>query len=209
MIEAKVKVIFVGLHKTGTTSLIAAMGILGYKANATAKHRLLPAIKQNDWEPVFFVADRFDALKDSPWQKAYKQLDAQYPGSKFVLSIRDEESWIKSMVNYFGSFKTKMRGWIYGAACPKGNEELYIKAYRAHNKEVLDYFRHRPEDLLVIDMKKDLGWEKLCQFLGTDVPSQPFPYKNRGEYRVFLRPIKRGLELFKKIFSDEIFLFFS
>lgn len=43
-----------------------------------------------------------------------------------------------------------MRKWIYGAGSPLGNEAIYIRRFEAHNAEVLEYFRRRPNDLLVM-----------------------------------------------------------
>jgi hypothetical protein len=75
-----------------------------------------------------------------------------------------------------------MRRWIYGAdaGCPEGNESTYIERYERHNREVLEYFRDRPDDLLVMDIPADAGWDKLCVFLGRDVPDEPFPHANKA-----------------------------
>jgi hypothetical protein len=47
---------------------------------------------------------------------------------------------------------------------------------------VTDYFRGRPHDLLVVDWEAGHGWPELCRFLGRDVPDQPFPRENVGNY---------------------------
>jgi hypothetical protein len=44
---------------------------------------------------------------------------------------------------------------------------------------VHDYFRERPDDLLVLNICAGEGWERLCPFLGQDVPGIPFPWANR------------------------------
>lgn len=76
-----------------------------------------------------------------------------------------------------------MRKWIYGAGCPEGNEDIYITQFEAHNNEVMRYFKDRPEDLLVMDLAKDDGWETLCAFLGKSVPDIAFPYANKARDR--------------------------
>ncbi len=73
-----------------------------------------------------------------------------------------------------------MRKWIYGVGCPEGNEEVYVKRFEQHNKEVIDYFKDRPNDLLVLDLAKGDGWEKLCSFLGADIPNVPFPHAHKA-----------------------------
>lgn len=55
----------IGLSKTGTISLFAALALLGYRA---AEH---------------------DVATDLPLAAFYPQLDERYPGSKFILTLRD------------------------------------------------------------------------------------------------------------------------
>ena len=75
-----------------------------------------------------------------------------------------------------------MRRWIYGedAGCPEGHEAIYIERYERHNREVLEHFRDRPDDLMVMDIPGDATWEKLCKFLGHAVPNEPFPHANKA-----------------------------
>jgi hypothetical protein len=42
----------------------------------------------------------------------------------------------------------------------------------------MEYFKDRPEDLLVIDFTKGEEWEKLCSFLRKDIPTEDFPHYN-------------------------------
>jgi hypothetical protein len=44
-----------------------------------------------------------------------------------------------------------------------------------HYKNVLEYFKNRPDDLLIIDICAGQGWEKLCPFLDKPLPQYPFP----------------------------------
>jgi hypothetical protein len=76
-----------------------------------------------------------------------------------------------------------MRTWIYGVGCPEGNEDIYLNRYEQHNQEVIDYFRDRPDDLLILDLAKGDGWEQLCAFLGADIPNEPFPHANKARNR--------------------------
>jgi hypothetical protein len=88
-----------------------------------------------------------------------------------------------------------MRRWIYGegAGCPEGNEDIYVARYERHNKEVLEYFAKRPDDLLVFDLPKGDGWDKLCPFLGHDVPDEPFPHANKASLSRKLKNIVKKL----------------
>ena len=76
-----------------------------------------------------------------------------------------------------------MRKWIYGVGSPQGNEAIYVKRFERHNAEVVTHFRDRANDLLVMDLTKGDGWEKLCGFLGADVPDRAFPHANKAQER--------------------------
>lgn len=52
---------------------------------------------------------------------------------------------------------------------------VFLERYRRHNREVMDYFKDRPSDLLVMDMDDGAGWPELCGFLGVPVPAEPYP----------------------------------
>jgi hypothetical protein len=75
------------------------------------------------------------------------------------------------------------RGLRTGDIDPKYLEEK-LRIYDEHNNGVLEYFKDRPNDLLVLCWERGDGWEKLCKFLDVPVPAgQPIPHSNRGRYR--------------------------
>ncbi len=139
------------------------------------------------------MVERFDAFEDNPWPILYRELDERFPGSKFILTRRPSDAWIRSQVKDFATTETPMRRWIYGenAGCPEGNEDIYVERYERHNREVLEYFRDRPDDLLVMDIPADASWDKLCRFLGHAIPSKPFPHANKASLS---RKIKNWLK---------------
>ena len=176
------KVFCIGFHKTGTKSLASALRTLGYRVTGpNGVHD--PNIAKNVYTMAFDLVEQFDAFQDNPWPIIYKEVDRKYPGSKFVLSLRNSDLWIKSQVRHFGSSETPMRKWIYGVGCPAGNEKLYIRRFEAHNEGALGYFKHRPNDLLVISLADGDSWEKLGPFLGKETPRIPFPHANSAEER--------------------------
>lgn len=176
------KVFCVGFHKTGTTSLGKALKVLGYKVTGPNGVND-PEIEKKARALVFDLVKKYDAFQDNPWPLFYEELDRELPESKFILTVRDEDSWIKSQVSHFGYSETPMRRWIYGVGCPKGNEEVYLDRYRSHNAEVQAYFAGRENDFLVMDLAAGDGWEKLCGLLGQDIPDSPFPHANKGSDR--------------------------
>jgi len=173
-------IIGVGFHKTGTSSLREALKILGYRVKDTSSRPLIPILK-GDLDRVISMIARYDAVEDTPWFMIYRELDARIPRSKFILTVRDEESWYISVARHIGSLRNPMHEWIYGRGkgLPLEDRENTLRVFSTHNREVLDYFRHRPEDLLILDFTKGDGWEKLCPFLGKEIPEVPFPHTNR------------------------------
>jgi hypothetical protein len=59
------------------------------------------------------------------------------------------------------------------------HKETLIDHYNFHNKMVVDYFRNRPEDLLVLDVTKAGAHKKLCDFLGKPCDSLDLPWENK------------------------------
>jgi hypothetical protein len=175
----KPKVFCIGFHKTGTTSLEVALKRLGYRVTGCFGTKD-PDIGEKVYDMADVLVQKFDAFEDNPWPIIYKELDRNYPDSKFILTIRPSESWIRSLVRDFALTETPMRKWIYGVGCPEGNEDIYVQRYEEHNREVLEYFKDRPNDLLIFDMPGGDGWEQLCPFLGADIPKKSFPHANKA-----------------------------
>ena len=176
------KIFCIGFHKTGTTSLRDALRHLGYSVTGPNETRN-PRIAEEVLDIAFSLVDQFDAFQDNPWPIIYKELDTEYPGSKFILTTRPVEEWIMSAIRHFDTKDTPMREWIYGVGHPVGHEEVYIERYMRHYREVEEYFKDRPDDLLTMNLPQGDGWEKLCTFLGKGVPSIPFPHSNKAEDR--------------------------
>ena len=175
------KIFGIGFQKTGTSTLGKALKMLNYKVCDHCPY-LLKALKRNDWKPVFDVVRKYDAFEDNPWPLIYQKLDQVYPNSKFILTMRDEDAWLQSALNHFGHEKSEMRLWIYKKDCLVGNEEIYLETFREHNRAVLEYFKDRPDDLLIVNWEKGEGWEQLCGFLDEDIPPHNFPHINKGIY---------------------------
>jgi sulfotransferase family protein len=177
------KIIGVGFQKTGTSTLREALTMLGYRVKDTSSRPLIPILK-GDYGKVVRMLENYDAVEDTPWYMIYKELDRLIPGSKFILTIRDPESWYKSVNDHIANLRDANHEYIYGRGkgLPKDDKEHTINVYQKHNKEVLHYFKNRPNDLLVIDFSKGEDWQVLCEFLGRNVPSHPFPHYNKSDF---------------------------
>jgi hypothetical protein len=193
------KVIGAGMGRTGTTSLKAALEMLGF-APCCHFYNFLEAEVQSlvpvwgelidgtskDWERVY---SNFKAAVDCPAWFYYRELAAFYPESKVILTVRDADKWFESTQETVLS--DSVLDWInktaspamrkitdratLGAAGTKVHDRDYmIGWFERHNAEVK---RTIPKErLLVYEVKQ--GWEPLCKFLGVPVPAAPFPRLN-------------------------------
>ncbi len=182
----KEKIFGVGNLKTGTTSLGSALEILGYKHTHEQRRELLSYVREKRLNLVYRWVDQYDSFEDWPYPLIYRHLDRQYPNSRFILTIRSSaEIWLNSMLRHAECFgPTFGREDFFGYAMPQGHESEYLAKYEAHNQEIDDYFRDRPNKLLKVCWDNGDGWPQLCSFLGKDVPDVPFPTINTAENRI-------------------------
>lgn len=185
------RVFGIGMHKTATTSLNRALKRLGLDSAHWENAHWAKAI----WEEVRAhgrsrTLERHYALSDLPIPLLFRELDRAYPGSKFILTVRDEAEWVESVRTHWSSKNPFRAQWdtdpfthvvhreLYGRV--KFDEVVMRERYRRHNAEVLEYFRDRPGDLLVMDMSRGAGWYQLCGFLRKPIPDGPYPRANHS-----------------------------
>jgi hypothetical protein len=184
----------IGMHKTGTTSLHTALSLLGYESWHWSSAHVAKAI----WREMNEIGrsltlEKYYALCDLPIPLLYKKLDAAYPGSKFILTMRHERKWLEATMRHFSTAFNKWRsGWnedpftnrihevLYGRT--SFDPDIFLERYRRHNAEVREYFKYRPRDLLMMNIDQEDGWERLCRFLSCRVPDGVgYPAVNVGE----------------------------
>ncbi len=208
---AHTKIFGVGFQKTGTSSLNEALAVLGYRAcgglrlnHPKGVYIEPPFTNEKVMEVARPRVAEGDAHNDNPWPLLYRELDAEYPGSKFILTVRDIDDWTDSVVRHFGDRQSDLMQWIYGVPKALGNENRFRETYTAHNSAVRAYFANRPNDLLEMDIEKGEGWETLCRFLGNPIPASAFPHSNRAEDRERKQrsPIRRLKNALKGVFTS-------
>ena len=168
----------IGLSKTGTTSLAEALTIVG-----------VPTIHLPD--KGLMLAGRFsEALAgyrgatDISVSFCFEALDAAYPGSRFVLTMRDRDTWIESVEAHMhrrpwperGTPAAELRVRMYGTHLFE--RDRLLAAYDAFHSRVHRYFANRTAALAVMDIIGGQGWEVLCPFLGVSAPPSAFPRRN-------------------------------
>lgn len=200
------KIIGVGFQKTGTSTLREALKILGYSVKDTTPRALIPILRGN-YSKILRMIRNYDALEDTPWYMIYRELDRLIPGSKFILTIRDEDSWYTSVSKHIGDLRAAHHEWIYGLGkgIPGEDRENTVRVYNQHNRNVHAYFRERPDDLLVLDFTKGDKWEPLCRFLGKEVPDVPFPHYNKtSEVEATSKPVQSRFRKMRHRFKNQL-----
>ncbi|MCB9988467.1 MAG: hypothetical protein H6868_03925 [Rhodospirillales bacterium] len=176
------KIFGIGLNKTGTTTLNICGNILGLQCS-TYDLGLVKDVIRNDYSRLKRVVEQNDLFEDWPYPLIYKELDEMLPGSKFILTVRkNERKWLESLKKHTILVKPLLpcNRWAYGYYYPHGHEQGHIDVYNRHNEEVRNYFKDRPDDFLEICWENGDGWEKLCSFLGKDIPDESFPHANKA-----------------------------
>ncbi|MBI2280246.1 MAG: hypothetical protein HYU68_06110 [Bacteroidetes bacterium] len=197
----KQKVFGLGFHKTGTSSLASALHVLGYKV-CGEQNKLAENLINGNIQTFIDIAINYDGFEDDPWHLLYKEMDEAFPNSKFILTDRDVDSWYKSCLNHFYEDTTLIRNFMYGDGRPNGNEENFKNVYLKHQADVIDYFKDRPNDFIIINFTKGEGWEKLCPFLGVEIPNIPIPHANKGLYTKSPNSLKKKTSLlYKRVYA--------
>lgn len=199
------KVFCVGRNKTGTTSLEAALKSLGFRMGLQARGEMLRSDwAKRDFTRIIDLARTADAFQDAPFSLhfTFQALDMSFPGSKFILTVRDSpEQWFESVMRFqtgivnkgrlptaddLREFEYRFKGYLWQSFVDTyGDDEsllydkdTYIAHYLHHNRSVTDYFRNRPDDLLVLNVGAPDAMKMLCAFLGIAHRGQTMPRLN-------------------------------
>lgn len=176
------KVFNLGFAKTGTNTITQMLKSLGYRVAGYDQFRHFSkqdtVTREELLSHALEVMKDFDASQDSPWPIFFREMDAAFPGSKFIHVIRDSRKWLDSAVNDFGGHPNPVRVPIYGSDRPDGHEIEWLDRYETHNDEVAAWFADRPDDYLQMRLEGGLDYERLCTFLGEPYEGQAVPHAN-------------------------------
>ncbi len=218
------KVFGIGAHKTGTTSLAAAFQLCGLQVGDQDRGELTSYnARRGRYEALIAYVNTAEAFQDSPFAEGqiYVALDALFPNSKFILTVRDSADWYRSLHQFtakrYGlapdgpipreslegdnylvptySLEAHCSMYLTGApdytTTPARPAEVawdklydrdhYVAAYEARNAAVRDYFKHRPDQLLEIDLTKETAIDRIAAFLGLPDAFRevPLPHENK------------------------------
>jgi hypothetical protein len=197
----------VGRNKTGTTSLAMEFEALGFVVAPQAPaERLADAhYFAGRFRPIVRFCRIAEVFQDVPfsWPGTFRHLDAAWPGSKFILTVRDDEDqWYRSVARFhsklFGrdgrlptaedlraapyvrpGFMTSMMR-VHGTSEDAPYDEGRMKAsYQRHNAEVVEHFRDRSDDLLVLNLGRSGDYRRFLDFVGATSDRDAFPWVNK------------------------------
>jgi tetratricopeptide (TPR) repeat protein len=201
------KIVCVGRNKTGTTSIEAALHSFGLKTGQQARGEILKDDwARRDFRRIIGLCRTADAFQDVPFSNAFtfQAVDANFPGSKFILTVRDSpDEWFESLIRFhtrivnkgrlptaddLRAFEYRYKGYLWDAFVLNYgadedllyDREAYIANYLDHNRSVTEYFRHRPDDLLVLNVSHADAMKQLCAFVGVPYRGQAMPHLNRS-----------------------------
>lgn len=172
----------IGFNKSGTSALdaffrankvLALHHAINYRTlasimfeNYKSKKPLLTGIERftvfSDIEDIYHVKGPLYA------QQFYRELERQYPNSKFILNTRDKDAWLRSRQAHIDP-STNMRYVDVLCTRYKCTEEELIARWSAewdqYHIEVLNYFKDKPNKLHVFDLDDPNAIKKLCESL--------------------------------------------
>ena len=174
------KIFNIGLNKCGTKTLSKALDILGFNtAHFIHKGvRIRDIIQTNihNKRKLLWGIEDYDVLSDFAGQYIFKALDVQYPGSKFILTIRGLDGWLSSREAHV---RRNQGNRTYRHNFLEVDRDNWTREYHQVLHEVTKHFSKRRDDLLILNIPAGEKWEKLCPFVGADIPVDAFPNENR------------------------------
>jgi hypothetical protein len=152
------KVFAVGFNKCATTSLHALFTTLG-----------LPSYHGTLWRSSdkLWLLKSYDCFSDGIPRDLAK-LDRLFQGSKFVLQVRDLETWVYSRLAHIERSK---RSGIHRLGIDWNTTEYavtsWIQTRNQHHLFVQEYFAGRPDDLLIVNfIRNPSAATRVAHFLG-------------------------------------------
>ena len=196
------KVLGAGFGRTGTMSLKIALEKLGigpcYHMREVISHpshiKIWYDISRGEhpnWDRLF---SGFNSAVDIPVCLFYEELVNKFPDAKFILTLRDFDTWYKSTANTIYKVPTMLPGWFKRVVYPirmfiemqviliwvglfKNNFSDRESTELVYNEHIESVKKTISADKLLI-YRINEGWGPLCEFLNVEKPETPFPKVN-------------------------------
>ncbi|WP_460219714.1 sulfotransferase [Psychroserpens sp. MEBiC05023] len=201
------KIFCVGLNKTGTTTIEKVLSDFGYRLGQQSEAELLARDWYNrDFKRIIKFCSTAQAFQDIPFSLPYTYafLDEHFKNAKFILTVRDNPNqWYNSITKFHSKLwanghdlptiqdlknaKYRYKGFAYDINrymfnTPKEApyfKDTLIEYYNNHNYSVIEYFRSRPDRLVIINVSEEKDYLKLCNFLNKKPIHNGFPWENK------------------------------
>lgn len=175
------KIIGVGMHKTGTTSLGKALKILGYSWSGW-REESASLFKRGHQGALIDMVEDFDCFEDSPWYLMYEDIWKRYPDVKLILTKRKSlDDWYDSLVKHLGrrgESKFSFLEILYGTENIADCRDHVLDRHLRHISSVREFSKKYDVPLLEVCWEDGDGWAELCEFLGKPIPQVAFPRAN-------------------------------
>ena len=221
-----IKIIGAGFPRTGTTTLKTCLETLGHSKVYHMKELLVNPERLHHWKTLDETGDTdwdalyngYDATVDFPGYPWYKEHMKRFPEAKVILTVRDFESWHKSVdktvfragpqtpgekIKMMGKLLMSSRARkvvkcikffkkIFFAEELKGKFEDKVFAKKVWDDHIAEVKSFVPADKLLVYDVRD-GWGPLCKFLGVEEPAEPLPHLNKKEnFKEMLPKLMKG-----------------
>ncbi|KIJ33610.1 hypothetical protein M422DRAFT_264377 [Sphaerobolus stellatus SS14] len=198
--QPSIRVVCLGLSRTGTTSMNKALEILGYGPCYHTFSLISSGVndlpkwmeiydKGEDLQIIDSILQGYSSVLDLPAVNFPEALYRAYPNAKFILTTRDPAKWEQSIKQTLvprmekarnakeptESMKSATAWWDqYVKQYPELHTESFQSVLLRHNERVQNLIP--ASELLVYNVEE--GWEPLAELLGVAIPEVPFPHVN-------------------------------
>ncbi|KAH8926249.1 hypothetical protein BT69DRAFT_1215495 [Atractiella rhizophila] len=214
------KVIGLGLGRTGTGSVRDALRVLGYKTFHMSENPTDLDHYSTAWPLLYAKADKgmvtredfdrifskggYTATQDFPTCCFPRELLAAYPDAKFILTVRDPAKWKYSVdttvarggrwpLYHLVRFLRNERALKLSKISSYCQDRFFVGDMEAKFTAHVEECKRiiPPNQLLVYRVEE--GWEPLCRFLEKPIPDLPFPHSHEG------KEMKAGFDIYEKM----------
>lgn len=215
---ARPRVFQIGFNRCGTRSISHLFEAAGHAvvhwdipsdgrdSAAPIEDRTLVASVMDDnrrrGRPLLDGIDRYDLYADMEMMTGnqnieafrwFREIDTQYPGSRFILNLRDREHWIRSRLRHSrGTYAERWREYLGSST----TEELVLR-WRAdwddHLSDVRAYFSGRPADLVEFDIECGSAEVLVSFFTSWNLNADEWTVRGGARRSTLLRRLLRPL----------------
>ncbi|MAE89927.1 MAG: hypothetical protein CMI67_10115 [Pelagibaca sp.] len=189
------KIFFIGLNKTGTTSLhhlLDASGVSSVHWKIPARPVFLGKTIYRNFSaglPLLHGMDQFVGYSEFTFTnneihldgtRLFRQLHAEYPTSYFILNTRDKDRWIASRANHFsdtyGMYIDRFKKCLN--LPEEAVKDLWAAHYDEHLANVREFFSDKP-NFLEFDIETDPP-ENIASLVAADFNIDPGKWSKRN-----------------------------